>query len=202
MLSEDQLRSSLKRGIESANSVLGDLSGGQVTVAAADVRNSTAAEVLDAIGSSDLPVLGIYVGFDGGLSGHALLLMTQEGATRVANHLLGDPTDPREQGGDVLDPDALARSALEELGNIVISAVLNEVGRPIAEPIHPTVPRVVFDMAGAILSSVVVDLVVDVDQLTVARSTFTESGRAFDGWLFILPRRTPEEAHDELPRAG
>jgi chemotaxis protein CheC len=201
MLSEDLLAVSLARGIESASTVLGDLSAGQVSVAAANVRESTAAEVLEALGNSDVPVLGIYVGFDGGLSGHALLLMTQDGATRVANHLLGDPPNGPDQS-DVLDPDALARSALEELGNIVISAVLNEVGRPLSEPIHPTVPRVAIDMAGAILSSVVVDLVEDVDELTVGQAIFTESGQAFDGWLFILPRRASDQAERELASAG
>jgi chemotaxis protein CheC len=191
-MATDDLLTSLDRGIASAAGVLGELSRGHVSVSAAEVRDAPVTEVMNAIGAADLPVIAVYIGFDGGLSGHALLLMAEDGARRVARHLLWDlAAGDLPAMGDVHDPDALSRSALEELGNILISAVLNEVGRPLAVPIQPTVPRVVTDMAGAILSSVVVDLVADVDEVTVARSTFTEAGDAFDGWLFILPRRSP-----------
>jgi chemotaxis protein CheC len=182
MAGPDSLAASIDRGIGAASVALGDLSRGRVSIEAPELRRALPADVISEIGAADRPAVGIYVGFGGGMSGHALLLMTLDGAARVSRHLLADATS--EAAGDA----DLAASALEELGNIVISAVLNELGRGMAEAIHPSVPQAVTDMAGAILDGILVDLVVDSDEVTLARSVFTETGDTFDGWLLVLPR--------------
>ena len=182
MIGPEALATSIERGITAAGKALGNLSNGRVSIEAPEVRRAFPADVVAEIGAADRPVVGIYVGFEGGMSGHALLLMTLDGARRVSRHLLDDAAL------DIAaDPD-LARSALEELGNIVISAVLNELGRGTREPIHPSVPQAVTDMAGAILDGVLIDLVADSDQVTLVRAVFAETGDTFDGWLFVFPR--------------
>jgi chemotaxis protein CheC len=182
MDSPETLAASIGRGITAAGMALGDLSSGRVSIEAPEVRRALPADVIAEIGAADRPVVGIYVGFEGGMSGHALLLMTLDGAARVSHHLLDDAPV------DVVDDPDLARSALEELGNIVISAVLNELGRGTQEPIHPSVPQAVTDMAGAILDGILIDLVVDSDEVTLVRAVFGETGNTFDGWLLVLPR--------------
>jgi chemotaxis protein CheC len=182
MAGSDSLATSIGRGINAASVALGDLSGGRVSIEAPEVRRALPADVIAEIGAADRPVVGIYVGFDGGLSGHALLLMTLDGAARVSRHLLADASP------EATDDPELAGSALEELGNIVISAVLNELGRGMTTAIHPSVPQAVTDMAGAILDGILIDLVVDCDEVTLVRSVFTETSDTFDGWLLVLPR--------------
>ena len=93
-----------------------------------------------------------------------------------------------ESTTDPLSYDELELSALQEAGNVTISAFLNELGMHLHEPVQPTPPQIVIEMAGAVLDAVLLDLVSDADQVLAARTTFSEGGRAIDGTLFVLPR--------------
>jgi chemotaxis protein CheC len=56
------------------------------------------------------------------------------------------------------------------------------------EPVQPTPPQVVIEMAGAVLDAVLLDLVSEADQVLAAQTTFSEGGRAIDGTLLVMPR--------------
>ena len=56
------------------------------------------------------------------------------------------------------------------------------------EPVQPTPPQVIIEMAGAVLDAVLLDLVTEADQVLAAKTTFSEGGRAIDGTMFVLPR--------------
>ena len=84
--------------------------------------------------------------------------------------------------------DELELSAVQESGNVTISAFLNELGMHLHEPVQPTPPQIVVEMAGAVLDGVLMDLMSEVDQVLAARTTFTEGNRAIDGALLVLPR--------------
>ena len=193
----------LERGIAGAGAALEALSEGRVVIDPPAIRELGPADLVADLGSPDRVVVGVYVGFDGPLSGHALLLMTPTGATRICRHLVDGAglARPASATDPVLDD--LGRSALEELGNIVISAVLNELGRGSDVAIHPSVPQIVEEMAGAILDSILADLLVDCDTVVVGRSTFVEAGDTFDGWLLVMPRRGERSgAFDTSPAAA
>jgi chemotaxis protein CheC len=93
-----------------------------------------------------------------------------------------------EPTSNELDYDELELSALQEAGNVTISAFLNELGTHLNEPVMPTPPQVVVEMAGAVLDAVLLDLVSDADQVLAAKTTFSEGGQAIDGTLLVLPR--------------
>jgi chemotaxis protein CheC len=84
--------------------------------------------------------------------------------------------------------DELELSAVQEAGNVTISAFLNELGMHLRRPVQPTPPQIVIEMAGAILDGVLMDLMSTVDEVLAARTTFTEGGREIDGTLLVLPR--------------
>lgn len=189
----------LSRGVLAAGDALSRLSSGRVSVELQAVAQLTPADIVSQLGAAERPVVGVYVGFEGPVSGHALLLMSPDGAARVSRHLLdgraaGAVAWPIVTNGEI---DPMERSAIEELGNIVISTALNELGREEPRPILPSVPQLVVEMAGAILQSVLVDLAIDADEITVARARFTEAGQPFDGWLLVLPR--PSGVRPSMP---
>jgi len=202
MTEQDVTAASLVRGIEAASATLRQFSNGRVSIDMPDVRTATPAAAAAELGPPDDVVVGIYVGFEGGLSGHALLLMTPDGADRVSRHLLigNGLLDPGSPGSEP-SPE-LHQSALEELGNVVISAVLNELGRDTPTAIHPMVPQAVTEMAGAILDGVLASLVSQTDEVTVARSVFRDDGDAFDGWLLVLPRASAIADRDRSSSAA
>jgi chemotaxis protein CheC len=180
------------RAMKRAGEALGSMSGQIIEVQTPMLRRCTAADVLTMAGGPESVVLAVYVGITGSMQGHALLLFSPTDAHRLAQillaGLLGPGELPMEASSDVLCYDELELSALQEAGNVTISAFLNELGMHLHEPVQPTPPQVVVEMAGAVLDAVLLDLVSEQDQVLAAKTTFSEGGRAIDGTLFVLPR--------------
>ena len=180
------------RAMQRAGEALGSMSGQVITVQTPSLRRCSAAEVLVMAGGAESVVLAVYLGITGSLQGHALLLFSPEDAHRLAGillaGLLGPGELPMEATTDPLAYDELELSALQEAGNVTISAFLNELGMHMHEPVQPTPPQVVIEMAGAVLDAVLLDLVTEADQVLAAKTTFSEGGRAIDGTMFVLPR--------------
>ena len=180
------------RAMKRAGEALGSMSGQIIDVQTPVLRRCTAADVLAMAGGAESVVLAVYVGITGSLQGHALLLFAPRDAHRLAQillaGLLGPGELPIESTTDPLSYDELELSALQEAGNVTISAFLNELGMHRHDPVQPTPPQIAIEMAGAILDAVLLDLVSDADQVLAAKTSFSEHGRAIDGTLFVLPR--------------
>jgi chemotaxis protein CheC len=180
------------RAMKRAGEALGSMSGQVIDVQTPMLQRCSAADVLAMAGGPESIVLAVYVGIWGSIEGHALLLFSPADAHRLAKillaGLLGPGELPIEATTDVLAYDELELSALQEAGNVTISAFLNELGMHLHEPCQPTPPQVVIEMAGAVLDAVLLDLVSDADQMLAAKTTFSEGGLAIDGTLLVLPR--------------
>jgi chemotaxis protein CheC len=183
---------SFSRAMKRAGEAMGSMSGQVIEVQTPMLRRCSAADVLAMAGGADAVVLAVYLGINGSLRGHSLLLFSPADAHRLADillaGLLGPGELPMEATTDPLAFDELELSALQESGNVTISAFLNELGMHLHEPVTPTPPQVVIEMAGAVLDAVLLDLVSDADQVLAAKTTFSEGGRAIDGTLLVLPR--------------
>lgn len=189
---EPILASVLATGLARAGEALAAMSGHEVAIASPDVVSCGPADVIESAGGPDCVVVGVYVGITGSLTGHALLLLPPHGARHLAGILLEGILDPAPSltapdGSILLDP--LEVSALQEVGNVTISACLNELGRFFPDPVHPTIPQAIVELAGAILDAVLLDLVAESDQLLAARTTFAIGGETVDGTILILPDR-------------
>ena len=180
------------RAMKRAGEALGSMSGEIIDVQTPMLQRCSAADVLTMAGGPESIVLAVYVGIWGSIEGHALLLFSPPDAHRLAQillaGLLGPGELPIDATTDVLAYDELELSALQEAGNVTISAFLNELGMHLHEPCQPTPPQVGIEMAGAVLDAVLLDLVSDADQMLAAKTTFSEGGRAIDGTLLVLPR--------------
>lgn len=180
------------RAMKSAGEALASMSGRTIEVETPVLSRCTPKDVLTMAGGPETVILAVYVAIFGSLKGHALLLLAPQDAHRLASilltGLLGSEGLPEKAADDPLVFDDLELSALQEAGNVTISAFLNEIGMHLHEPVQPTPPQIVIEMAGAVLDGVLLDLVADADQILAARTTFTERGRVIDGTLFVLPR--------------
>jgi len=189
---ETVVAGTFSRAMKRAGEAMGAMSGQVIEVQTPILRRCTAAEVMTIAGGPEALVLAVYVGIRGSLSGHSLLIFSPRDAHRLAQillaGLLGPGELPIEKAGDILEFDELELSALQEAGNVTISAFLNELGMHLHEPVHPTPPQVLVEMAGAVLDAVLLDLCSEVDQVLAARTTFSEGGLAIDGTLLVLPR--------------
>lgn len=189
---ETILTRTFAHGLMRSGLALAEMTGHEILVAAPDVRRCSPADVIAMAGGPDPVVVGIYLGISGSLSGHALLMLPPEGARRLARILLDGFTGAADESPGTDDPLSFGQleiSALQEVGNVTISAFLNELGRHLPEPVLPSVPQTVVEMAGAILDAVLLDLSGETDAVLAARAAFIEGYDAIEGTLLILPRR-------------
>ena len=186
------LAHTFSRAMTRAGEALGEMSGREIVLDVPDVRFCRPDQLVELAGGPGAVVVGIYLGITGSLSGHAVLLLEPDGARRLAGILLAGfvttPVTEPVDGGLVFDD--MEVSALQEVGNVTLGAFLNEIGRHLEEPVQPTVPQAIVEMAGAILDSILIDLVADADEFLAARTTFRDGAEAIDGTLLVLPRST------------
>jgi chemotaxis protein CheC len=117
-----------------------------------------------------------------------MLVLRPDAARHLARLLLEGFHVPPDVPRDSLDFDEMELSALCEVGNVTIGAFLNEVGRHLDDPVHPTVPVAISDMAGAILDGVLADLTMESDELLAARTSFLSGGQAIEGAVLVMPQ--------------
>jgi chemotaxis protein CheC len=180
------------RAMKRAGEAMGAMSGQRVEVETPVLSRCTATDVLTMAGGPEAVIVAIYVTITGSLKGHAVLFFSPADARHLANVLMASLTEPGavpvETHADPLAFDEVELSALQEAGNVTISAFLNELGMHLHEPVSPTPPQIVVEMAGAILDTVLLDLVRDTDQVLAVKTVFRADDRAVDGSLLVLPR--------------
>lgn len=188
---ETVLARTFSRAMTRAGEAIGEMSGREIRVETPDIRFCRLDQVVGLAGGPESVVVGVYLGITGSLTGHAVLLLDPLAAHRLAGLLLDGFVEKTARSGlpnASLDFDDLELSALQEVGNVTLGAFLNEIGRHLDEPVQPTVPQAVIEMAGAILDTILVDLVEETDEFLAARTTFREGVDTIDGTLLVLPR--------------
>jgi chemotaxis protein CheC len=190
VLGEALLAGLFSRAMRKAGDALAEMSGHAITVEAPAVRHCDAAGVIQLAGGPDAVVVGVYLGITGSVTGHALLMLSVDGARRLAAVLLDgmlDASEPTvdEFGLPVFDP--LEMSALQELGNVTVGAFLNELGMHLHEPVQPTVPQALIEFSGSILDAVLADVAADAGEILAAQTRFIEGDRGIDGTILVLP---------------
>ncbi len=187
-LDDPALMAAFAGGLLAAASSCHEMSGGHLHVSSSEVRRLTATEVLVSAGGPEVAVAAVYVGFSGPLSGHAVLMLPPVEAQSLARIVLsGLGTDDGSPSTEAAGMTALERSALEEIANVAVSAVLSRLGDHLGEAIHPTVPVFVYDMAGAVLDAIVSVAAGADEMLFAARTRFAQDGRDATGVLLVVP---------------
>ena len=105
-------------------------------------------QVSDIVGRLDMPQAAIYVKVEGEAPGKAVFFFPMESAEIVVQALFGwnVPID--------LYTNEMAQSALQEVGNILVSSFLVALTQFSGIPLQPSVPALAVDMIGASLDAI------------------------------------------------
>ncbi len=137
----------------------------------------------------ETPVWAIYLQMDGDLHGHLLFLLPSDRAAVMVDLLINRPP------GTTTVIDAMAESALAEVGNILTSNYLIAMGSFVNMDLHPSPPLTANDMAGAVVDSVVAQLAADTDSVLALETELSiAEANGLVGYLFMFP------FPDELPK--
>ena len=139
------------------------------------------ADVPDVVGGPDVMVAGVYLRVFGPAPGSILFLLPRESAFALVDMLM-----VREYGHtETLS--AMDESALMEIGNILAGAYLNALSFFTNLTLLPSIPALAMDMAGAILSVILIQLGQMGDHALVIETEFSSEVEGVKGHFFLIP---------------
>lgn len=142
----DALREVGSIGTGNAATALSGLLGCQVRITVPEVRIMGYNEAIDWIGGPESITAGVLVRLSGQVNGIMLCVQQLEFVNLVLERTVGRRVD------DYTQLDDLNRSALVEIGNIMISTFINALSGLTSLTMDLTVPAFAVDMQGAILT--------------------------------------------------
>lgn len=140
-------------------------------------------EVSEILNGPETMVVGVMVSMTGDIKGFILLVMEFNDALEMTSLLTG--ADTSNATLETLDPMDL--SALTEVANILIGSYLSAISSLSGLMIMPSVPDLVIDMAGAILSMPIIEYGSLGDEVLLLQTEFTDEGQAMNGHFMLVP---------------
>lgn len=177
----DALREVSNIGVAHAATALSQLIGRSISLQVPKVLITDITKVPAALGGAEKIVVGIYLQMLGDARGNILIILPRESALKLLSRLL-----PREKSEGTLLTE-LEISALKEVGNILASAYLNALGALMRKTLIPSVPVLSFDMAGAVIDYVLIELGEVGDLALMVETEFFGEDEKISGQFFLLP---------------
>lgn len=138
-------------------------------------------EVPHIFGGPERLVGAVYARLLGDLSGGILFVAESEGVLALVDLLHGRAVGSTTSVGH--EEEAL----LKHVATILISAYLAAIARMANLDVLPSSPSLAFDMAGALLEAVVVEVGLESDEAVLVRTSFVDEGSTVEAALFFVP---------------
>ena len=133
-------------GQGNAASALSDMMGKFVDVSVPDVRLLNFDDTVNYLGGAENTVIGIVFTLSGDINGMLMQVLKES----VARTLISSVTGAEEV--DLSTFNEMDMSCLQELGNILAGSYINAIATLTGLKINISIPNIMVDMAGAILS--------------------------------------------------
>lgn len=167
-------------GAGNAATALSQILGKRVDMTVPSARVLSLDKVPEILGGTENLVVGVYLRMFGDIQGNMMFLLPTKSAERLVEMLLG-MSDESDINGEI------SQSAIMEVGNILASSYLNALSQFSTLTIVPSTPALAYDMAGAILSTILIELSEVSDYALLIETEFKEDGESIDGSFFMLP---------------
>ncbi|WP_300268193.1 chemotaxis protein CheC [uncultured Flavonifractor sp.] len=181
VLELDTIREIGSIGTGNAATALSSMLGCEVRIDLPEVRIMGYNEAIDWIGGPEVITAGVLVHMSGELNGIMLSVQQLEFVNLVLERIMGRTVDHYEELTD------LDRSALVEVGNIMISTFINALSSLADITTRLTVPAFAVDMQGAILTVPMAEFGGQSDYIMTISANFICNGRAVPCRLLLSP---------------
>lgn len=166
-------------GAGNATTALSQMMQCKVDMSVPQVRLMEFKELGKIMGGEEIIMAGIYLGIEGDISGSIMFLLEKQAARHLVNKLMGMSVEGEEFS-------EMEFSALKEVGNIITGAYLNSLSSLTGLTIHPSVPDLTVDMAGAILSVPAIEFGTLGDKMLLIQTQFFDE-MVLDGYFILVP---------------
>ena len=182
----DALQEAGNIGAAHAATALSVLLGKKILLHVPGVSIVTLDDIAELAGGPEQTVAAIFLKMEGEVNGSMFFILSISRANRFTRRLTGDGTI------DFNCPPVseLAVSAISELGNILGGSYLSALSDFTSLNMHPSVPVVSIDMAGAVISSALAASSVTADEVIVIDTVINEEDAGAEdvkGHMFLLP---------------
>nr|WP_092068284.1 chemotaxis protein CheC [Dendrosporobacter quercicolus]NSL47037.1 chemotaxis protein CheC [Dendrosporobacter quercicolus DSM 1736]SDL73559.1 chemotaxis protein CheC [Dendrosporobacter quercicolus] len=177
----DALREIGNVGAGNSATALSQIIDRKIDMAVPRVSIMPLGDVPDVVGGPDVMVVGVFLRVYGLAPGSILFLLPRKSAFYLADMLMG------RKHGFTESLSSMDESALMEIGNILAGAYLNALSHFTKLTLLPSIPALAMDMAGAILSVVLIQLGQMGDHALVIETEFTTDADGVKGHFFLIP---------------
>ncbi len=168
-------------GAAHAATALSQLLRRKIMISVPDVRVLPLSQVSSLVGPPETLVAGVTMHVLGDATARILLLLPRASAINLSDMLLNQAV------GSTKVLSEMGHSAIKETGNILASAYLNALSEFLGLLLIPSVPNLVFDIAGAILDTVSQDYGLPTDDLLCITTQFLEDTQVIKGYFLLIP---------------
>jgi len=179
----DALKEVANIGAGHAATALSQLTDRRIMISVPEIEITRLEDVPRTFGDPEAIVAAVLMHVLGDLTGRTLLLLPEDNARLLCDLLL------RRAPGATTDIGQLEESSLKEAGNILSGAYLNALSDFMGMMLLPSVPSMVVDLSGAVLTTAFLNFGQDRDFVFCVETDFhfTEAGRTLTGHFLLLP---------------
>jgi len=181
-LERDALREVANIGAGHAATALSQMTGRKIMISVPEVSIRPLEEVAGLVGPPETVIAGVLMHVMGDLTGRTLVVLGEDSARALCVLLLRRPSP-----GPGFD--AMQQSTIKETGNILCSAYMNALSDFLGMMLLPSVPALVIDLAGAVLTTAYLNFGHDRDTVFCVETAFRIEGsaEAMTGQFLLMP---------------
>lgn len=138
-------------------------------------------EAIEMIGAPEEIVAAVLVKMSGEINGIMLFILKMD----FINAILGSVM--AKEINDYMDLTEMEKSALEEIGNIIISSYVNALSGLTGVAIGLSIPSIAVNMLGGILSVPMAEFGYETDKLMMINGKFIVDNKVLDSNLLMMP---------------
>ncbi|MDH5198553.1 MAG: chemotaxis protein CheC [Gemmatimonadota bacterium] len=179
----DALKEVANIGAGHAATALSQLTNRRIMINVPQIEITRLEDVPQTFGDPEAVVAAVLMHVLGDLTGRTLLLLPEENAWLLCDLLL------RRSAGTTATIGQLEESSLKEAGNILSGAYLNALSDFMGMMLLPSVPSLVVDLSGAVLTTAFLNFGQDRDFVFCVETNFhfTEAEKTLTGHFLLLP---------------
>ncbi|HVD33948.1 MAG TPA: chemotaxis protein CheC [Gemmatimonadales bacterium] len=179
----DAMREVANIGAGHAATALSQMTNRTIMISVPRVKIKPLEDAGDMLGPPDQVVASVLMHMMGDLTGRAMLLFPEPAALVLCDYLF------RRERGTTTGFGEMEQSSLKEAGNILASAYLNALSDFMGMMLVPSVPSLVIDLSGAILTSAHLNFGHDREYALCVETSFRSEGstESMAGHFLLLP---------------
>jgi len=177
----DALREVANIGAGHAATALSQLTNRRIMISVPQLNIAPLEEVPELLGHPQDVVAAVLMHMLGDLTGRTLLLFPEATGRRLCDILLRRPP------GATTSYDALEQSCLKEAGNILSGAYMNALSDFMGMLLLPSVPSLVVDLCGAVLTTACLNFSHERDFMLCVETAFHLDAEGLHGHFLLLP---------------